>query len=1659
MLFNLILISIMKHFSRLVFVLIFFFNLNFSLVYSQSQNQSQNAPLHNKIVVGYYAQWAIYARDYNVSDIDASKLTHLMYAFFDVMYDPNSDSATIKSIEAYPDFQHTEDPGITTASNPAGNIGALKLLKQNSPHLKVLISLGGWTLSKGIPAAANSANGRKTLVESMVAFMKLYPFIDGFDIDWEFPVEGGIGADEATDGIAQPHFVNDHKNLVYLLKEMRNQFDVSFSNQHKLVTMAGGNNVRNLLSTHVGPGTQAAHGMTENIADYADFITFFGYDFGGPWFDKTSYNAPLYPSLNSNDPLTRTDKDPLYNGPGTPDQALDDLVRLYLDYLRIPKEKLVMGLPFYGRLYDGVEAGEIVSGLPGLYKGAPRKMIAACGALKPAVGSWDSSCSRSGSIGFNDLSQGVRLPGNSSRKYLDSNNLNQVSADAASNGWVRYWDATAKVPYLYNTTTAEFISYDDPQSINIKVNYALEKGLGGVMFWELSEDSRDDFGGQTFTNGHALISQIDRSLNAVKVSVTVSFKDPGNTAVEGVSVNLINNDGNTVATKTSNSSGMVTFIEVDGYQNYTMIYSKINHGFLPTETLIKSEDLSQNVSYTIVGSSNILTLSGTTTLNTIAKSAEVVLLDGQNKELLRSTSASDGSFSLSNVIGGLDYSLTAQKDYYTFETISLPKLVSTMSTLEIKGILATYTISGFVKDNSGTAISGVTLNLSGDKTEQVTTDVNGEYRFINLEAGKNYVLTPNKTNLNFSPIDKSVSELKENTTVDFVKNEGFIYGFVKDGQVPLEGIGVQLVLNWASSTLGYQSLQTNTDANGMYTFNNSQTISGATFNISDYAAYNAGGKVEAPSWLAKGFTLLPSSYTISDIPSSPTQYDFNTQQPAPVIRINKPNTSTVGVALGTSIELEAEITISPADENVSISSVSFELDGQRLTATQSGNVSTAMWTPTASHFNQNHIFTVKTTASNGKESEESFYFDLRCSGVNCPNVKPEIVVDPSFSTTFNQPSSFKDIPVEVTVTDSDGTIQNVTISVDGGMATNMTATANNKYTYTFTPTAYKKYSLIITATDNDGETTSLTKELNITNSSFVPLPDKVNVGYIHSWESNAAPFIYLKDVIGTPFNVVVYSFIETQNRDGFTPKLTINNTASNYLTGGAFDESKFIADIRELQDSGIPVLVSVGGQNGHVVLNTENERDIFVNGVLEILRKYGFDGLDIDFEGSSMNFGAGALRDFSYASVSVFPKLKNVIDAINTIDQQMGEGFHITAAPEVQYVQQGTSEFLDNWGSFLPVIHNIRNNLDYIHVQLYNIGATNGVKGLDGKNYYQGSPDLIVSACESLIAGFTTVGPQIQFQGLRPDQVAIGLPATDACSGAGGAAGGGYITPENVTKALNYLVKGNSFGGGYRLQGGPYPNLRGAMTWSVNWDRSTSCGSGVYEYSNTIKNFFKGVITTNDDDDNDGVKNDVDLCANTPSNEQADATGCSVSQTTTSVIDDLITTNEWNTFYFPNRWGKDVTGTRTGDFYTFAAFKQAIVEISKIEVLVERRCGTNQIKVTRTDKEDGSNIVISESSDYNALWNLSKQIIKERVDYSKFLTEGTLTERKRELAAFFSNIAHETTGGPVSNNMYNFGLYFLEEGGGITTPNNYVSASTEYPAVAGKSYHGRGPFS
>src|SRR6266542_265931 len=133
-------------------------------------------------VIGYYAEWT--ADKYPVADIPAGKLTHVNYAFGKIGTDNRLNvNASVVVDRVYPG--DCSEPGC-----PHGLFHQIALLKQKHPHLKFIMSVGGWTDSAPFYEMAATDAGRQTFAQSCGDFLKTYPQFDGIDIDWEHPVIG-----------------------------------------------------------------------------------------------------------------------------------------------------------------------------------------------------------------------------------------------------------------------------------------------------------------------------------------------------------------------------------------------------------------------------------------------------------------------------------------------------------------------------------------------------------------------------------------------------------------------------------------------------------------------------------------------------------------------------------------------------------------------------------------------------------------------------------------------------------------------------------------------------------------------------------------------------------------------------------------------------------------------------------------------------------------------------------------------------------------------------------------------------------------------------------------------------------------------------------------------------------------------------------------------------------------------------------------------------------------------------------------------------------------------------------------------------------------------------------------------------------------------------
>ena len=344
----------------------------------------------------------------------------------------------------------------------------------------------------------------------------------------------------------------------------------------------------------------------------------------------------------------------------------------------------------------------------------------------------------------------------------------------------------------------------------------------------------------------------------------------------------------------------------------------------------------------------------------------------------------------------------------------------------------------------------------------------------------------------------------------------------------------------------------------------------------------------------------------------------------------------------------------------------------------------------------------------------------------------------------------------------------------------------------------------------------------ISNLAFAQNPNPALVGYWQNWNDVNAPYIQL-NTIDSRYNVVCLAF-------------AVPHTGTDYqmeFIPDQVSQATLISQIQTLQSQGKKVLVSVGGATAQVVLSSTAERDTFINTMTNIINTFGFDGMDIDLEGSSLTVSGGTI------SSPVDQPIIRMIYAIRQIMSDFysahGHKMFLTMAPETAFVQGGMSAYNGIWGACLPVIDALRDSLEILHVQLYNSGS---MYGIDANIYNQGTADFIVAMTEAVIHGFNTAGGY--FTGLPASKVAVGLPA---CASA---AGGGYVSPAVAQSAINYLRGIGPQPGTYILaNAGGYPSLRGMMTWSINWDAVSTCAS-VYEFAGSYQNIF-GLPTATDE--------------------------------------------------------------------------------------------------------------------------------------------------------------------------------------------------------------------
>ncbi|MCZ1019521.1 chitinase [Streptomyces albulus] len=223
------------------------------------------------------------------------------------------------------------------------------------------------------------------------------------------------------------------------------------------------------------------------------------------------------------------------------------------------------------------------------------------------------------------------------------------------------------------------------------------------------------------------------------------------------------------------------------------------------------------------------------------------------------------------------------------------------------------------------------------------------------------------------------------------------------------------------------------------------------------------------------------------------------------------------------------------------------------------------------------------------------------------------------------------------------------------------------------------------------------------------------------------------------------------------------------------------AEMCQAKSDGATILMSIGGATAGIDLNSTAVADRFVATIVPLLKKYNFDGIDIDIETGLS--GSGDINQLS-------PSQANLIRIIDGILAQMPAGFGLTMAPETAYVTGGSVTYGSIWGAYLPIIKKYADNgrLWWLNMQYYN----GSMYGCSGDSYEAGTVEGFTRQTDCLDKGLTIQGTSVK---VPYDKQVPGLPAQPG-------AGGGYMSPDLVAQAWNTYRNG----------------LKGLMTWSLNWD-------------------------------------------------------------------------------------------------------------------------------------------------------------------------------------------------------------------------------------------------
>ena len=460
---------------------------------------SINEPMEKKHIT-YLPEWAKWgARAYTPKISPWNKISHAQYSFIDVRPDYSGGfildkdypigEVLAKSVVDCKTWNAAKEPKISpNIFDPAAAFSSYGIPATNAfhdefveyskkyPYVIPSMSLGGWSRSGFFRDAAHD-NNREFFVQRCVDLMRLLQ-IQAIDIDWEFPGherDGDMG-DNRND-IGTPRAESDEGQLfTVLMRDLRIALDLAGEEDGKYY----------FLSCAISAGkTHINNSGVENWHQYCDYISYMTYDTHGA-FDKYT-NHQSYMHQNPNEPIDVTN-------PNGNAMAIVDVVS-YVRAKGVPKEKLIIGAPFYSRGWSGIFKGSkkewLIPECPGLY--IESNIVVGEDDLRgrAAPGIMDGGRA-AGVMPLRHLN--ALLKGKTVNIHIPNVEVNKNPFDGTvvnGSNFNRYFDYEAMVPYLYSEKDGILYTYEDQESVDYKANWIVEENIGGLISWDIS---LDDYG-------------------------------------------------------------------------------------------------------------------------------------------------------------------------------------------------------------------------------------------------------------------------------------------------------------------------------------------------------------------------------------------------------------------------------------------------------------------------------------------------------------------------------------------------------------------------------------------------------------------------------------------------------------------------------------------------------------------------------------------------------------------------------------------------------------------------------------------------------------------------------------------------------------------------------------------------------------------------------------------------------------------------------------------------------------------------------------------------------------------------------------------------------------------------------------------------------------